>query len=1568
MIWVRWTVRFDLTLTGNTSGSGVITLGTLDKPRPLGNVAVTGNVLALNGDIATNGSVDFASNVNSITLAGDTTIDTSAVASSNIDLGPVDGAFDLTLTGNTSGSGVITLGNVGQATALGNVAVSGNVLALNGDITTNGSVDFATNVNSITLAGDTTIDTSAVASSNIDLGPVDGAFDLTLTGNTTGSGVITLGNVGQTTVLGNVAVTGNVLALNGDIATNGSVDFASNINSITLAGDTTIDTSAVASSNIDLGPVDGAFDLTLTGNTTGSGVITLGNVGQATALGNVAVTGNVLALNGDIATNGSVDFASNVNSITLAGDTAIDTSAVASSNIDLGPVDGAFDLTLTGNTSGSGVITLGNVGQTTALGNVAVSGNVLALNSDITTNGSVDFATNVNNITLAGDTTIDTSAVASSNIDLGPVDGAFDLTLTGNTTGSGVITLGNVGQTTALGNVAVTGNVLALNGDIATNGSVDFASNINSITLIGDTVIDTSAVASSNIDLGPVDGAFDLTLTGNTSGSGVITLGNVGQATALGNVAVTGNVLALNGDIATNGSVDFASNINSITLAGDTTIDTSAVASSNIDLGPVDGAFDLTLTGNTSGSGVITLGNVGQTTALGNVAVSGNVLALNSDITTNGSVDFASNINSITLAGDTTIDTSAVASSNIDLGPVDGAFDLTLTGNTSGSGVITLGNVGQATALGNVAVTGNVLALNGDIATNGSVDFASNINSITLAGDTTIDTSAVASSNIDLGPVDGAFDLTLTGNTSGSGVITLGNVGQTTAVGNVAVTGNVLALNGDITTSGAVDLTTVNSTTLAGNTIIDTSAGTNAGITLGPVDSAFDLTLTGDVGVGGSAITLGDIGQTTGLGNVSIAGGNISLSAVNADSLAVTNGDELALNGDIVTSSAIDFATNINSVTLVGNTTIDTSAGTNAGITLDPVDGAFDLTLTGDVGVGGSAITLGDIGQTTGLGNVSIAGGNISLSAVNADSLAVTNGDELALNGDIITSGAVDLTTVNTTTLAGNTTIDTSAGTNAGITLGPVDSAFDLTLTGDVGVGGSAITLGDIGQTTGLGNVSIAGGNISLSAVNADSLAVTNGDELALNGDITTSGAVDLTTVNSTTLAGNTIIDTSAGTNASIALGPVDSAFDLTLTGDVGVGGSAITLGDIGQTTGLGNVSIAGGNISLSAVNADSLTVTNGDELALNGDIVTSSAIDFATNINSVTLVGNTTIDTSAGSNAGITLDPVDGAFDLTLTGDVGVGGSAITLGDIGQTTGLGNVSIAGGNISLSAVNADSLAVTNGDELALNGDITTNGAVDLTTVNSTTLAGNTIIDTSAGTNAGITLGPVDSAFDLTLTGDVGVGGSAITLGDIGQTTGLGNVSIAGGNISLSAVNADSLAVTNGDELALNGDIVTSSAIDFATNINSVTLVGNTTIDTSAGTNAGITLDPVDGAFDLTLTGDVGVGGSAITLGDIGQTTGLGNVSIAGGNISLSAVNADSLAVTNGDELTLNGDITTSGAVDLTTVNTTTLAGNTTIDTSAGTNAGITLGPVDSAFDLTLTGMLELAAARLPWGI
>ena len=152
------------------------------------------------------------------------------------------------------------------------------------------------------------------------------------------------------------------------------------------------------------------------------------------------------------------------------------------------------------------------------------------------------------------------------------------------------------------------------------------------------------------------------------------------------------------------------------------------------------------------------------------------------------------------------------------------------------------------------------------------------------------------------------------------------------------------------------------------------------------------------------------------------------------------------------------------------------------------------------------------------------------------------------------------------------------------------------------------------------------------------------------------------------------------------------------------------------------------------------------------------------------------------------------------------------------------------------------------------------------------------------------------------------------------------MSIAGGNISLSAVNADSLAVTNGDELALNGDIVTSSAIDFATNINSVTLVGNTTIDTSAGTNAGITLDPVDGAFDLTLTGDVGVGGSAITLGDIGQTTGLGNVSIAGGNISLSAVNADSLAVTNGDELTLNGDITTSGAVDLTTVNTTTPGG------------------------------------------
>ena len=119
-------------------------------------------------------------------------------------------------------------------------------------------------------------------------------------------------------------------------------------------------------------------------------------------------------------------------------------------------------------------------------------------------------------------------------------------------------------------------------------------------------------------------------------------------------------------------------------------------------------------------------------------------------------------------------------------------------------------------------------------------------------------------------------------------------------------------------------------------------------------------------------------------------------------------------------------------------------------------------------------------------------------------------------------------------------------------------------------------------------------------------------------------GAVDLSTnVASITLAANSAIDTSGGTNAAISLADV-TGDDLTLTGD-----SASAVG-------------------LNAVDVDALAVTG--TLTLNDNITVDDSVDLSTNVASITLAANSVIDVAAGgADQAITLADVTGDFDLTF-------------------------------------------------------------------------------------------------------------------------------------------------------------------------------------------------------------------------------------------------------------------------------------------------------------------------------
>ncbi|MBF0163173.1 MAG: filamentous hemagglutinin N-terminal domain-containing protein [Magnetococcales bacterium] len=211
------------------------------------------------------------------------------------------------------------------------------------------------------------------------------------------------------------------------------------------------------------------------------------------------------------------------------------------------------------------------------------------------------------------------------------------------------------------------------------------------------------------------------------------------------------------------------------------------------------------------------------------------------------------------------------------------------------------------------------------------------------------------------------------------------------------------------------------------------------------------------------------------------------------------------------------------------------------------------------------------------------------------------------------------------------------------------------------------------------------------------------------------------------------------------------------------------------------NVTLSGGGF---------LKPQPGVALVLAANITSDTNLDLQTNVNAITLAGNSQLDVSSGTNAAISLAPVTGNFNLALIGDGGVGGSAI---------------------SLRSVNSAALTVTGGT-VSLNGDITLPSALDLqSNVNAITLAGNSMLNVSSGTDSAIKLAPVTEttavgtarAYKLTLTGD-----------EVSATD------LVGSAISLKSVQAKGLEVTGGT-VTLNGDITVTDFLDLQTHLSEI---------------------------------------------------------------------------------------------------------------------------------------------------
>jgi fibronectin-binding autotransporter adhesin len=889
--------------------------------------------------------------------SGDGTVDTSG--GDVTFTGGVDGTGSLTKTGD----GTLVLD--GPSTYTGGTTVNGGTLqgdtdSLQGDITNNGTVDFAQTTDG-TYAGDMSGSGELVK---------DGSGTLVLTG--------TNDYAGGTTVNGGT-LQGDTGSLQGDITNNATVDFNQGTDG-TYVGDMGGSGELVK---------DGSGTLVLTGTNDYTG---------GTIVNGGTLQGDTGSLQGDITNNGTVDFNQTTDG-TYAGGMSGSGDLVK---------DGSGTLVLTGTSSYAGRTTVNDgtleVGSDANLG--AASGGLTFNGGTLHTTSDVDSS---RDISLLGDGTISTDA-GTTMTDDGDIsgsgalvkDGAGTLELDGTLSHSGGTTV-DEGTLVLTGTNTYTGGTTINNGTLETGsdaslgnandgltfngGTLHTTGDVNSgrdITLAGDGTISADA-GTTTTDSGDVsgsgalvkDGEGTLELDGTLSHSGGTTVNDgtlvlTGNNSYTGGTTLNGGVLQVGGDAnlgdATSGLAFDGGTLHTtgsfgtdrdITLAGDghLDVDTGTTLTAT---GAIDGNGRLVKQGD--GTLVLTSANdyTGGTT-IDAGTLQGDSTSLQGDIVDNGTLDFAqaangtfggdiSGIGALVKDGSGTLTISGTASHQGGTTVNDGTLVLTGT-NTYAGGTTVNGGTLQVGSDANLGDTSSDLALNGGILhTTGSFQSGRDI---TLGGGGfTIDTGTTFTS---AGAIDGSAGLVK----SGQGTMVVD--GTAAQHGGTTVNAGTLILNGTNTYTGG--------TTLNGGTL-QVGSDANLGDATGTITfNGGDLTVTRSMA--------SDRDMVINAGNASITTG--------AGATFTAHGDMSGTGGLIKRGSGI--------LTVTGSNTFTGGALIDGGIV--KIDSGSSLGTGVIVLQGGTLQTVDSLGT----GQTVLVSGN---SGVNTDTGTTTE-----LSGQILTSGNV---------------------------------------------------------------------------------------------------------------------------------------------------------------------------------------------------------------------------------------------------------------------------------------------------------------------------------------------------------------------------------------------------------------------------------------------------------------------------------------------------------------------------------------------------------------------------------
>ncbi len=1706
----------ELTLTGPNSYSGGTTVNAGTVIGFAGNEVVAsslqGNITAASGTTVIfrqplSGDANFAGNYTGV-VSGAGQLRFEQVGTVNI-------SSVQALTGATfiGGGAIVTLAaEVGALSALSGLTIDGGLLNLGGNTQA---------IASLALLGGGEIDGGVLSSTgalNLQVGTINASISSASALNKTGTGEVILG--GFNTFDGPTIVREGTLRLN-------SGDALSAMSEVTVDGPAAVlnlgGESATALAVILRGGgsikegvlTAGAFSLfegEVSASLAGSGVLNMEGTSVVTLSGN-----NRDFLGEAIVTSGT---------LLLADDDALSGAALVSvlegATLDLGTTEAAINaLALSGGVLRSddlagGILEVAtvNISGSSTL-NALLSSTEVVIADGKTTLERAGVLNEVTNVVLNGGATLDIGIFDQDlqgggfTLNAGTITGAGTLTAATFDFVSGTVdgvSLAGDGTMTIRGEIGLgsanhsqfTGNVTVQDGGKLTGALATLGGNLE--VLVGG----TAAFSGAGIFAGAISGdgtvtktgAGDLILSGNSSsftGSFIVEGGSVsGAPTDLpASLSVAANAVVSFTDGGTYaGSLSGAGTVSAtlgttLVLSGDNAQHTGTF---NVNGATVDLAGSGTYAGNFSGSGTLTK------TGAGTLNLTGNNSGFSGSTSINEGVLNLDNANAlrgnVTVANGATLNTAV----NVDLGT---SAQVILNGGTlGGTAELAAGTFNVESGTVSTFLAGNQLNKTGSgVLTVSTEDALAKVLTTTVRDNGTLD---IGTNNQDLGLANSTLMVleqgkVVSGNDRGASTITVDNFNAqegeitvnlvTTLVkngaGTVDLKGTSYQLQADLDIAdgtlrlfqapdGSNPLSFVGAPNIAGSGTFEVvlladqapapapaEAGTRMAMAAQSTSTPsfdFNFNFSGNINV----VISGDVNQTVNLsgsntstGSTTIAGGTVLIDAASefGAGLNVTGG---SLD---ITDTAFDKVVVLNG----GTITSSTGSGSIDATNLTVVSGTLNVGLTGnyrltknDPGVlvlsqvntytGGTEINAGTlvITQTGALPGYNVAGQvDVNLGAA----LAVGNAVDDAAVAEILATGNLKSgSSLGFDTTGGSRTYGTAIDGSIGLVkvgTGELTLTAANTFTGNVGIQGGSLILGNASAIPSGRDVSLTGGTLNVGAFDPSLGAIT-----AESGSLVGAGTVTVTSFTKTgtesfviagNLTGPATINVNGGTlqigngsmtgsvgsesaiatsvGASLIFNRSDNPIFANVISGAGSveqsGSGSITLS--GENTFTGNMLVSSGTLALgnaSALGSAAVTVANGGTLSVNAGINATTSASLV--LNGGTISGAGTL--SAGSfelNGGTVAAALAGMGAMTVTGTVNlnaastrtgattvssgatlnlgnadaVGSSAVTVAlggtlDVGNGASSASLILNGGTVSgTGSLTADTYTLNSGvvnASLAGDGVMTVTGTVSLngasasysgaTTVNvggTLNLGNNGALGSSSVTVDGGTLsvgsGITATSETLTLSGGTISGAGSLEAksyvlnsGAVAAVlTGSGSMAVNGA-VSLIAANTytGTATVNSGGTLSLaNANAVSAASVTVASggtlNVGSLTAnVGS--LNLTGGTLAGTSTGRLSGSGTFTLTGgtvNVGLSGTAavlvngpITLNRANNYAG-GTTIGAGGNLTLGVRNAISGAlVVNGGTLNVGSNPQTLGAV---TLNGGAINGDSTITSTSG---------------------------------